>query len=473
MKLVWLRRDLRVEDNTALTKACESGEPVVALYIATPETWTEHSLAPMQADLIYRRLFELQSDLHSNNIPLYYAEVETFRSAAQLVAKVAEREAASGVFINKEYELNEQNRDALLAEQLTEAGIECHQFDDKCALKPGSVFNKQGEYFKVFTPFKRAYLEKLYRHPLNVSQIQPLEVEAAKLVNLDLVSELSPQSNFAYPRVSSGRYPVQTKQVIKSLREFDRSKVEQYQQQRDFPAIDGTSALSPYLAIGVLSVRQCLARVMYTQPLPLTGGREVWQSELIWREFYQHLSYFEPKLSKGESFTDWGNNLIWRNSEQAISAWKSGNTGYPIVDAAMRQLNQTGWMHNRLRMIVASFLVKDLHVDWRIGEQYFMSRLVDGDYSANNGGWQWCASTGCDGQPYFRIFNPITQGERFDGEGEFVRRWVPEIREVPNKYIHQPWKWVESDRLAYPKPIVDHKTEREITLSLYKQAKEV
>lgn len=471
MKLVWLRRDLRIEDNTALTQACESGEPVVALYIATPETWTEHSLAPIQADLIYRRLFEMQSDLRSNNIPLHYAQVATFSDAARLVAEVAEKERVSGVFINKEYELNEQRRDAMLVELLDDAGIECHQFDDKCALKPGSVVNKQGEYFKVFTPFKRAYLEKLYRHPLSVSQIQPLK--ELKSLSSEMVEEFSEQCRFDYPRVSSERYSVQTKQVIKSLREFDRNKVEQYQQQRDFPAIDGTSSLSPYLAIGVLSIRQCLARVMYTQTLPLTGGREVWQSELIWREFYQHLSHFEPKLSKGKSFTPWGDNLIWRNTEQAIAAWKNGNTGYPIIDAAMRQLNQTGWMHNRLRMIVASFLVKDLHVDWRIGEQYFMSKLIDGDYSANNGGWQWCASTGCDGQPYFRIFNPITQGERFDGEGEFVRQWVPELSEVPNKYIHQPWKWVDSGRLAYPQPIVDHKTEREITLSLYKQAKEV
>jgi deoxyribodipyrimidine photo-lyase len=215
-----------------------------------------------------------------------------------------------------------------------------------------------------------------------------------------------------------------------------------------------------------------MARLMYQQALPLQGGREVWQSELIWREFYQHLIYFEPKLSKGHSFTMWGDNLVWRNNPAEIEAWKRGRTGYPIIDAAMAQLNNTGWMHNRLRMVVASFLVKDLHVDWRIGEEYFMSNLIDGDYAANNGGWQWCASTGCDGQPYFRIFNPITQGEKFDSDGSFIRRWIPELETVPEQYIHKPWCWPKAKSLSYPSPIVDHKTEREITLALYKNAKE-
>ncbi|MDC5805931.1 deoxyribodipyrimidine photo-lyase [Vibrio europaeus] len=471
MKIVWLRRDLRVEDNTALNCACSRGEPVVALYIATPQTWQEHSLAPIQADLIYRRLLALQSDLSKKNISLYYAQTDSFKDAARLVAEVALKEGASGVYLNKEYELNELGRDELLSDLLATEGIDCKSIDDKCILNPGSVVNKQGHYFKVFTPFKRAYLAAMYRQPVAVTKLNPQQ-RRGKLIS-NRVAEFSSQCDFDYPRESSERYAVDTEQIIQALRSFDSDKVDSYHSHRDFPAIDGTSALSPYLAIGALSVRQCMARLMYQQILPLSGGREVWQSELIWREFYQHLAYYEPKLSQGKSFTSWGDNLVWLNPTAAIDAWKKGLTGYPIVDAAMRQLNQTGWMHNRLRMIVASFLVKDLHVDWRVGEHYFMSKLVDGDYAANNGGWQWCASTGCDGQPYFRIFNPTTQGERFDPDGAFIRRWIPELLSVPDKHIHQPHKWGNAKDLSYPEPIVDHKTEREITLSLYKEAKEV
>jgi deoxyribodipyrimidine photo-lyase len=246
----------------------------------------------------------------------------------------------------------------------------------------------------------------------------------------------------------------------------------EYHERRDYPAMDMTSRLSPYLTLGIISVRQCLARLHQSQPSHNNAGADTWLSELIWREFYQHLIYFWPEICKGNNFHEWANNLVWnQNGEDWLRKWQSGETGYPIVDAAMRQLNQTGWMHNRLRMIVASFLTKDLHIDWRHGEQYFMRQLIDGDFAANNGGWQWSASTGCDGQPYFRIFNPITQGERFDPHGQFIRQYIPELSAVPDKYIHSPWLWGGVKSLSYPAPIVDHKREREITLGVYKEAK--
>ncbi|MFM2587933.1 deoxyribodipyrimidine photo-lyase [Vibrio sp. TBV020] len=470
MKIVWFRRDLRVDDNSALVSAIESEEPVVAVYIATPQTWRNHNHSAIQADLIFRRLIALKHELAELNIPLYYAQVDTFSLSAQLIANLALEVGASSVSLNKEYEFNERNRDGELLHLLSHAQIDVHAFDDKCIFPPGSVKNKQGEYFKVFTPFKRAYLTKLYQLSFVVNKPRALNQQA--VLNSELVELFNEESVFDYPREPSEHFPIEREEIIRKLRDFVANNAEAYSDRRDFPAINGTSSLSCYLAIGALSVRQCMARLMHQQPLPVEGGREVWQSELIWREFYQHLIYFEPKLSKGHSFTPWGDNLVWRNNPTDIEAWKQGKTGYPIVDAAMAQLNRTGWMHNRLRMIVASFLVKDLHVDWRIGEEYFMSKLIDGDYAANNGGWQWCASTGCDGQPYFRIFNPVTQGERFDPKGEFVREWLPELRQVPDKVLHKPWHWSESNFLSYPAPIVDHKTEREITLGLYKDAKE-
>ncbi|EKO3411410.1 deoxyribodipyrimidine photo-lyase [Vibrio fluvialis] len=469
MKLVWLRRDLRAVDNAALNEALISGEPVCALFVATPQQWQQHDLAPIQADLIYRRLFALQEELSALNVPLLYREVATFADSVDAVQQVAVASGANQVLANRDYELNEQKRDALAAERLQQQGIDWHSFNDKCVMAPGSVLNKQGEYFKVFTPFKRAWLTQFTPPVIRASRAAP---EHALPDDLQALVWNAAQP-FTHPRISSELWPVDFDTLRRRLRAFCQEQLDDYKQQRDFPAKAGTSALSPYLAIGALSPRQCIARVYAeTEMGILSEGAQTWLSELIWREFYQHLLVFEPKLSKSKDFLEWGSRLEWWQDEAKFSRWCEGKTGYPIVDAAMRQLNKTGWMHNRLRMIVASFLTKDLHIDWRWGERYFMQQLVDGDYAANNGGWQWCASTGCDGQPYFRIFNPITQGEKFDPSGSFIRQWVPELANVSEAHIHAPWKWSGVNSLLYPQPIVDHKAEREVTLRLYKEAKD-
>lgn len=467
MKLVWLRRDLRSIDNTALNRALESGEPVAALFIATPKQWERHDMAPVQADLLYRRLFELQKELDKYDVPLLYRQCDDFTQSLDLVMDVASELTADHIFVNKEYEINETLRDERAAQLCHDAKIGWSQFDDKCVMTPGTVLNQQGEYFKVFTPFKKAWLKKMswptIAKTVSASQRAPLSNMAQQWL-------WSKDQAFDYPRVDSRDYAVDFDSMRQQLRAFCQQAMDEYHTQRDFPAEDGTSLLSPYLTIGALSPRQCMARLHEeTLSRPMSEGATTWLSEVIWREFYQHLVYFEPRLCKGENFHRWTNHIHWQHNDDYFQAWCQGRTGYPIVDAAMRQLNHTGWMHNRLRMIVASFLTKDLHIHWHHGERYFMRQLVDGDYASNNGGWQWCASTGCDGQPYFRIFNPTTQSEKFDPTGEFIRRWVPELSELDNKTIHQPWKATQT--LNYPKPIVDHKAEREVTLSLYKQAK--
>ncbi|MFH4568869.1 deoxyribodipyrimidine photo-lyase [Vibrio diabolicus] len=471
MILVWFRRDLRTLDHTALKAALDSGQPVVACFIATPEQWREHHMAPMQADLIARRLEYLNDELESLNVPFLYKEVPSFSDCTEVISEWAKTLEATSVMANIHYEVNERELDAQVSEALASHDIDFELFHDKCVHPPTTVLNKQGEYFKVFTPFKRAWLTQFQMPAVTKPQEQaPL---SSKLLEQLEPIRFSSDFTFSYPRESSEDWFASTNDVLKQLREFTRERSDAYKEDRDFPAIDGTSQLSPYLAIGALSPRQCIARLYAeNQQNDLTEGKATWLSEIIWREFYQHLLVFEPKLVKGKGFIDWEDKIQWSYDEQAFERWKAGATGYPIVDAAMRQLNQTGWMHNRLRMVVASFLTKDLHIDWRWGEAYFMSKLVDGDFAANNGGWQWSASTGCDGQPYFRIFNPISQGEKFDSDGQFVRHWVPEIKSVPNKYIHKPWTWEGFSLLEYHKPMVDHKTEREITLRLFKSAKE-
>ncbi|MCA2412796.1 MULTISPECIES: deoxyribodipyrimidine photo-lyase [Vibrio] len=471
MILVWFRRDLRTLDHTALKVALDSGQPVVACFIATPEQWREHHMAPMQADLIARRLEYLNDELESLNVPFLYKEVPSFSDCTEVISEWAKTLEATSVMANIQYEVNERELDAQVSEALASHDIDFELFHDKCVHPPTTVLNKQGEYFKVFTPFKRAWLTQ-FQMPTVTKPHEQVPLSSKLLEQLEPI-RFSSDFTFSYPRESSEDWFASTNDVLKQLREFARERSDAYKEERDFPAIDGTSQLSPYLAIGALSPRQCIARLYAeNQQNDLTEGKATWLSEIIWREFYQHLLVFEPKLVKGKGFIDWEDKIQWSYDEQAFERWKAGATGYPIVDAAMRQLNQTGWMHNRLRMVVASFLTKDLHIDWRWGEAYFMSKLVDGDFAANNGGWQWSASTGCDGQPYFRIFNPISQGEKFDSDGQFVRHWVPEIKSVPNKYIHKPWTWEGFSLLEYHKPMVDHKTEREITLRLFKSAKE-
>ncbi len=471
MVLVWFRRDLRTLDHSALQAALDSGQPVVACFIATPEQWREHHMAPMQADLIARRLEYLNHELTELNIPFLYKEVGNFSDCVEVISGWASLLSANSVMANTHYEVNERALDRELTETLNQDGVGFELFHDKCVHAPSTVLNKQGEYFKVFSPFKRAWLAKFHLPEVSKPYAQPL---LSPVVRSLLEGKcFSDNVIFSYPRESSEHWFASTNDILNQLRVFARERSDSYQAQRDFPAMDGTSQLSPYLAIGALSPRQCIARLFAeNDQADLSEGKATWLSEIIWREFYQHLLVFEPKLVKGKAFIDWEERIQWSYDEQAFERWKTGTTGFPIVDAAMRQLNKTGWMHNRLRMVVASFLTKDLHIDWRWGESYFMSKLVDGDFAANNGGWQWSASTGCDGQPYFRIFNPVSQGEKFDSDGSFVRHWVPEIKTVPDKFVHKPWIWEGFSLLEYHTPMVDHKVEREITLRLFKRAKE-
>lgn len=470
--LVWFRADLRVVDNTALQAACRHCDKVVALFLSTPMQWHEHHMAPVQVDFIRRRLDVLREQLDSLNIPLLVEEVAGFSEVPQAVLDLVNQFNIGHVFCNKQYEWNECQRDYSTGKLLNDNQIKVSLFDDACVIAPGRVLNQKGEAYKVFTPFRREWL-KTYRSepPL----VQPVPEKLAARVTTDERSAIS-RLKISYPTADSVLWPVDEEAIRQRLVMFCEDNVAEYQRQRDFPAIDGTSCLSPYLAIGALSPRQCLGALLAVHPHCLDepeSGAFSWLNEIIWREFYRHLLVAWPKLSRNQPFVSWTRNVRWEESEQLLKAWQQGLTGYPIVDAAMRQLRQTGWMHNRLRMITASFLTKDLLIHWQHGEQWFMSHLIDGDLASNNGGWQWAASTGTDAQPYFRVFNPTTQGEKFDPQGEFIRTWVHEIKDVPDKYIHQPHLWPHANTLDYPKPVIDHKSARLRAIEVFKTAKEM
>lgn len=465
--LVWFRADLRLHDNLALAAACrDSHARVLALYIAIPQQWASHHMAPRQAAYIAAQLHALRQALAEKNIPLIFLQVDDFAASVEALKEVCQQHDVTQLFYNYQYEFNERQRDAAVERALTQTV--CQGFDDSVILPPGSVMTGNHEMYKVFTPYKNAWLRRLREH-LPECVRAPAPRNAPTVENESAITLDYPQQPF-----DSALFPVDENAAIHQLRQFCQQSAAEYESQRDFPAIEGTSRLSACLAIGVLSPRQCLHRLLAEQPAALDGGAgSVWLNELIWREFYRHLMTFYPRLCKHRPFIDWTDKVCWRDAPDDLAAWQAGQTGYPIVDAAMRQLNESGWMHNRLRMIVASFLVKDLLIDWREGERYFMSQLVDGCLAANNGGWQWAASTGTDAAPYFRIFNPTTQGERFDKSGEFIRRWLPELALVPDKSIHQPWTWADKQghTLDYPRPIVDHAQARGETLAAYEAAK--
>ncbi|ENG6106815.1 deoxyribodipyrimidine photo-lyase [Serratia liquefaciens] len=468
--LVWLRNDLRITDNKALHAACSDPEArVLAVFIATPQQWQQHQMAPRQAAFIHAGLLQVQQALAERGIPLRYHQCDNFSASVDWLVAYCTQERVDALFYNRQYEINERQRDQRLEQRLAGQVI-CQSFDDSLLLPPGSVQTGGGEMYKVYTPFRKAFIQRLTES--DIRSVPAPKPRAGGALPTSAVPEA-----FDYPPAEpTGDFPSGEEAALQRLRSFCREQVQDYLKQRDLPAIDGTSGLSPYLAIGVLSPRQCFNRLRAECPQVLEnpdGGAFGWLNELIWREFYRHLMVAYPALCKHRPFIDWTDKVRWRNDRELLQAWQQGATGYPIVDAAMRQLNKTGWMHNRLRMISASFLVKDLLIDWREGERYFMSQLLDGDLAANNGGWQWAASTGTDAAPYFRIFNPTTQGERFDPQGTFIRKWLPELADVPDNAIHQPHRWAEQQQrvLDYPLPIVDHKQARLETLAAFEAAK--
>lgn len=462
--LVWFRDDLRTVDHPALYAASLQGIPVKAIYFVTPDQWARQDLAPIRADLLERHLNSVGKTLAELGIPLHVMTVADYAAIPSVMGEFCSQHDISNLYINRDIGIYELKRDAAVQAECELRNIHCHWFDARCLFAPGTVLTGSGEMFKVYTPFSRAWLKKLMSEGYQVWS-QPRAQEP--------VSDWQPVS-IAYPKISSQSWLGNEHEVLHQLRQFAYDKLIDYTTQRDFPAIDGTSQLSPYLALGVITIRQCLAvmqEVLESLPFDKSEPGFTWLNELIWREFYQHLLVAYPHVCMNKGFKPETDLIRWPNDKALFTAWSEGNTGYPIVDAAMRCLNQTGWMHNRLRMIVASFLVKDLHIDWRWGERYFMQHLIDGELAANNGGWQWAASTGADAAPYFRIFNPTTQGQKFDEQGIFIKRWLPELSQVPEKYIHTPHDWLKifDPSTSYPKPIVEHAQAREITLGLFKQ----
>ncbi|WP_394129641.1 deoxyribodipyrimidine photo-lyase [Shewanella maritima] len=476
--LMWFRQDLRLTDNQALTQACKAvtttaGGSVRAVYFATPLQWQRHDVAAIQIDFINRQVNYLGHELAKLGIQLDVITVADFRAQENALVEYIEQYDIDAVYASVEPEWNESLRDKNIVDLLsrgTDSGLTrpclLHLFDQHCAIAPGKVTNLSGGMYKVFTPFAKKWRSLALSLPF-----QPLPCPSIKLGGRIAVSftDVPFELGNHYPQqVSSQAWAVGELAASDQLNQFIASKITLYAQHRDFPAMQFTSGISPYLAIGMLSPTQCLAAILIQFPDALVNEAsrcKTWINEIIWREFYRHLLVAFPKLSRNQNFNALGDNIQWRNNLEEFDAWCQGKTGYPIVDAAMTQLNQTGWMHNRLRMVVASFLTKHLLIDWRWGERYFKQKLIDGDLAANNGGWQWSAGTGCDAQPYFRVFNPHTQSEKFDPQAQFIKQYLPQLQHFSAKAIHHGELTTVADLFApdishYPEMIVDHKAAR-------------
>ncbi|MDD0841672.1 deoxyribodipyrimidine photo-lyase [Pseudomonas sp. Gutcm_11s] len=467
-QLIWLRSDLRSADNSALHAAMAAG-PTLAVYLLSPEQWREHDDAPCKVDFWLRNLAELQQQLARLNVPLLVRSAPHWRDAPAVLLELCRQQQIGAVHFNDEYGLNEQARDRAVSQTLANADIACHGHLDQLLFRPGSLLTKSGGYFQVFSQFRKLCYQRLH------SALPPMLGTPGAQAPLPVASDPLPSAVPGFeppPRSLSELWPAGEDAASARLADFVDERMGWYQQRRDLPGVDGTSQVSAYLAAGVLSPRQCLHAALrnnYGEFESGNPGAVTWINELLWREFYKHILVGYPRVSRHRAFRLETEALPWRQVPDELAAWQQGRTGIPLVDAAMRQLLATGWMHNRLRMVVAMYLTKNLLIDWREGERWFMRHLIDGDLAANNGGWQWSASTGTDAAPYFRIFNPISQSQKFDPDGRFIRRWLPELAHLDDRDIHNPAALGGLFGAAnYPQPIVDLSASRARALQAFK-----
>ena len=460
----WIRRDLRLSDNQALTTALLNAEAVLPVFILDPGLISSPWVGEKRIGFLFDGLRALDNALHQRGARLVVRRGDP----AQVLAELMHETGAEMVSAEADVSPYARQRDRRVAEVVPlrlNPGLTVHA--------PGSILKQDGKPYTVFTPYSRAW------------RMQPFPGETLPApVSIPMARDVPGEEIPTTPRhLLAKSFPAGEAEAQRRLEQFLQTGIHEYSEARNRMDLDGTSVLSPYLRFGMVSARQAAWAARQAElgaaDAMARQSAETWLNELIWREFYASILYHFPHVRQ-EAFRLQLRDIPWRNSPDKFEAWMEGRTGYPVVDAGMRQMLQSGWMHNRARMITASFLAKDLLVDWRRGEMHFMQHLLDGDPAANNGGWQWTAGTGTDAAPYFRIFNPVLQGRKFDPQGVYVRRHVPELANVPEAFIHEPWKMTPAQQEQfrciigedYPAPIVEHHLARERILLAYKSKEE-
>lgn len=469
--LFWHRRDLRTSDNIGLAAARQQSQKVVGVFCLDPNILKRDEVAPARVAYMMGSLQLLQDSYARAGSQLLILHANPIQAIPTLGAVLN----AKAVFWNWDVEPYAKKRDRAVTEALKEKGIAVQNFWDQLLHSPTEIFSGSRTPYTVYTPFWKNWMSKPKAEPVEAlttaEGLNQEELSAAK--NAGII-DLPTAKDLGYVWENPLLLEPGEAAARKQLEEFCDRTINEYQEQRNFPSADGTSKLSAALKFGTIGIRTVwnAAKNAYSSSRSdeVCDSIQTWQQELAWREFYQHAMYNFPELAEG-SYRDTFKNFPWDNNQEFFQAWCEGKTGYPIVDAAIRQMNEIGWMHNRCRMIVASFLTKDLLIDWRWGEKYFMQKLYDGDLSANNGGWQWSASSGMDPKP-LRIFNPASQAQKFDPEGEYIREWLPELRSVDTEFLLTgkiPTN--EREALGYPAPIVDHNKQQREFKQRYQQQK--
>jgi deoxyribodipyrimidine photo-lyase len=472
--LVWFRRDLRDFDHAALAHALAAARIVYCTFIFDREILDAlPDPHDRRVEFIRGSIVELDACLNRRGGHLIVRHAHARTAIPELAAALS----VQGVFANHDYEPAAIARDAAVTQQLDDLGIAFHTFKDQVIFERTDVLTQSGSPYAVFTPYKNAWLGKLAPSDLAPQRVDGHPGVLARGAGDDAALPSLEAMGFCPTNLGDLGVVAGMSGGQLLFKDFQR-RIDRYRDARDFPAVKGPSYLSVHLRFGTVSIRELVAYAHARALQPDGQGAATWLSELIWREFYAQILWHHPHVVD-RAFRPAFADLDFPNDPERFAAWCEGRTGYPLVDAAMRQLNATGYMHNRLRMIAASFLVKDLLVDWRLGERYFAQHLLDFDLASNNGGWQWAASTGCDAQPWFRIFNPVTQSEKFDAQGRFIRRYVPELAPLDDDDIHAPWLVPPAIQQAkrvvigrdYPAPIVDHALARTAALAAYGRAR--
>lgn len=473
--IVWFRQDLRLDDNPALHAAVDSGSPVIPVYIWSPDEEGKWCPGSASRYWLYHALKNMNNDLQEKNSGLILLHGPCLEALQILIRKTG----ANKIYWNRCYEPFAIKRDKRIKSMMREQGIEVNSFNSHLLYEPHAIRNKQGGPFKVYTPFWKHYQALDMPFPVKTPEriISPGRWPESVHIN-----EFGFFPEIKWYETINKTWKISCQGADERISTFIKSHVHGYSQTRDYPASEGVSHISPYLHFGQISVRRIWHRLLEHERKQgrMTPGKAVitYMKQLVWREFAYHLLYHFPQSANQPLYEKY-KRFPWQNNRKFLKVWQQGKTGFPVVDAGMRELWQTGWMHNRVRMIVASFLTKDLLIHWRQGARWFWDTLVDADLANNTLGWQWVAGCGADAAPYYRIFNPVTQGERFDPEGEYVRQWLPELSGLDNKYVHKPWQ--ASDSIlsnagiklgnTYPYPIVDHAEARKLALSYYQRIK--
>jgi len=464
----WIRRDLRLSDNPALQAAVASTQPVIPVFILDPKLINSPNSSEKRLGFLWAGLNQLNQDLQARGSQL----IVRSGPPAEALKTLSTGYDVNLIFAEADYSPYARKRDDQIALQLP-----LHLVEGSSISHPEAILKPNGQPYVVYSPYMRAW-KAIHKPEGWLPQPAPTTVPSPN----NIQSEPIPSIPVHPPGLDIKPGEAAARERLVAFTTGPDPEIFRYAEGRNRMDLDGTALISPYLRFGMLSARQAaLAAFQSQQSAPDTQGRkgaETWLNELIWREFYISILYHFPAVLK-QSFRPELRDIPWRNDADDYAAWCQGRTGYPVVDAAMRQLTVTGWMHNRARMIVASFLIKDLLIDWRWGERWFMQHLVDGDPAANNGGWQWTAGTGTDAAPYFRIFNPILQSKKFDPQGIFIQKWIPVLSQMPLKYIHTPWELPADDQKKfgciigkdYPAPIIEHSFARQRTLQAYKLTK--